>query len=77
MESDKVALKRELKEKNNQLNGGLENVAIQIRNRRKSFEENLKELKDFKEKTCKAATKSNHQLGASELVVGNLFEIDT
>ena len=35
MESDKVALKKELEDKNNQHKEGLENVAIRIRNQRK------------------------------------------
>ena len=50
MESDKVALKRELEDKNKQLKEGLENAAIRIKNQKKSFEDNLKELKDYKAK---------------------------
>ena len=50
MENANLALKRELEDKTIQLREGLENVAIRIRNQRKSYEENLQELKDFKAK---------------------------
>ena len=50
MENENLGLKRELEDKTIQLKEGLENVAIRIRIQRKAFEENLKELKDFKAK---------------------------
>ena len=50
MENENLSLERELEDKTIQLKDGLENVAIRIKNQRKSFEENLKELKDFKAK---------------------------
>ena len=50
MEAENSALRKELEDKNNQLKEGLENIAIRMKSRRESFEENLRELKDFEAK---------------------------
>ena len=47
METETIALRRELENNKNWLKEGLENVEIRIKSQRKSFEENLKELKDL------------------------------
>ena len=48
METETIALRKELEDNKNRLKEGLEKVELKIKSQRKSFEENLKELKDFK-----------------------------
>ena len=48
VQKEVIALRKQLEAKSNQLKEGLDNVAIRMASQRKSFEENLKDLKDFK-----------------------------